>query len=122
MTYRVEVSRDETQAAGDVAIQITAYIDKMPETQVEGVERLVRVPKGVWNSRLLFHGDFAVLPAALAAIATAFPQVETIACYEWPLDYEFALEMPALHRVGGKWLPQDRRVAGPRPQLDWHVG
>ncbi len=122
MTYRVEVSRDETRASGGVAIQITAYIDRIPETDDAGFERLTRVPKGVWNSRLLFSGDFAALPAALAAIAAAFPEVREIGCYEWPLDYEYPLEMPPLHRSGDRWSPGEARSPGPPPQLDWRVG
>ncbi len=31
-TYRVEITRDETRADGDVGIEITAYIDRVPET------------------------------------------------------------------------------------------
>src|SRR3954470_3642911 len=31
-TYRVEVTRDETLATGGIGIEITAYIDRMPET------------------------------------------------------------------------------------------
>ena len=60
MTYRVEVTRDETVATGGVAIEITAYIDRVPETPEIGHQRLLRAPKGVWNSRLLFSGGITV--------------------------------------------------------------
>jgi hypothetical protein len=80
---------------------------------------LTRAPRGVWNSRLLFSGDFE----ALAAIEAAYPDIADIACNEWSVDSETPLEMPPLHRsAAGKWLPGTRPSRGPPPQLDWRVG
>src|SRR5579863_3953532 len=75
MTYRVEVTRDETRRSGGVGIAITAYIDRVPETPPVDVGRLTRAPKGVWNSRLLFAGDFDSLAQAMSAIEAAYPDV-----------------------------------------------
>ena len=71
-TYRVEVTRDETLPEGGVAIEITAYFDRLPETHEYTIGRLTRAPRGVWNTRLQFAGDFATLGDALAAIAPRF--------------------------------------------------
>jgi hypothetical protein len=122
MTYRVEVTRDETRASGGVSIEITAYIDRVPETPPVDVGRLTRAPKGVWNSRLLFSGDFDALRPALAAIGAAFPDIDEIRCNEWSVDHEYPLEMPPLHRSGEGWLPGKHPSRGPPPQLDWRVG
>ena len=122
MTYRVEVTRDETVAAGGVTIEITAYIDRVPETPPVDVGRLSRAPKGVWNSRLLFSGDFDELAPAVAAIAARFPDVVDLRCSEFSIDYEFPNEMAPLHKIDGKWLPGKPPAFGPPPQLDWRVG
>jgi hypothetical protein len=123
MTYRVEITRDETRASGGVGVEITAYIDRVPETNEAGVGRLTRAPKGVWNSRLLFSGDFDSLAEALAAVEAAYPDIADIACNEWSVDSETPLEMPPLHRSAeGKWLPGKRPSRGPPPHLDWRIG
>src|SRR5258708_28197051 len=70
-TFRVEVTRDETRDDGPVGIEITAYIDRMPETNEATMGRLSRVWRGVWNSRLQYAGDFDSLAEALAAIMAA---------------------------------------------------
>jgi hypothetical protein len=122
MTYRVEITRDETRASGGVGIEITAYIDRVPETPPVDVGRLSRAPKGVWNSRLVFSGDFEDLSAALAAIEAAYPDLTEIRCSEFSIDSEFPNEMAPLHKSDGKWLPGRRASPGPPPQLDWRVG
>jgi hypothetical protein len=122
MTYRVEITRDETVATGGVAIEITAYIERVPETPPVDVGRLSRAPTGVWNSRLLFSGDFASLAPALAAIEAAYPDLTLIRCSEFSIDNEFPNEMGPLHKTGGKWLPGKPPTYGPPPQLDWRVG
>jgi hypothetical protein len=104
-TYRVEITRDETLASGGVGVEITAYIDRLPETRDYTIGRLTRAPRGVWNSRLQFAGDFDTLGDALAAIATAFPAIDRIRCYEYTVDNEFPVEVPALVRSGGSWRP-----------------
>ncbi len=104
-TYRVEVTRDETLQTGGVGIEITAYFDRMPETHDYTVGMLTRAPRGVWNSRLLFAGDFATLGEALSAIDTAFPEVDRIRCYEYTVDNEFPVEVPPLVRADDKWHP-----------------
>ena len=60
-TFRVEITRDETREEGPVSIEITAYIDRMPETNEATVGRLSRVWRGVWSSRLQYTGDFDTL-------------------------------------------------------------
>jgi hypothetical protein len=109
-TFRVEITRDETVASGGVGIEITAYLDRVPETHDYSVGMLTRVPKGVWNSRLQFAGDFETLGEALAAIGAAYPDVDRIRCYEYTVDDEYAREVAPLVKSGDKWLPG----AGPR--------
>jgi hypothetical protein len=104
-TFRVEITRDETRAAAPVSIEITAYIDRMPETNEAMIGRLGRSWRGVWNSRLQYTGDFDTLGAALAAIAAAYPQADRIRCYEYSVDDEFAREVAPLARSGKNWLP-----------------
>jgi hypothetical protein len=104
-TYRVEVTRDETLPEGGVSIEITAYIDRMPETHDYTVGMLTRAPRGVWNSRLLFAGDFATLGEALDAIGAAFPETDRIGCYEYTVDNEFPVPVAPLVRSDGKWRP-----------------
>jgi hypothetical protein len=109
-TFRVEITRDETVASGGMSIEITAYLDRVPETHDYSVGMLTRVPKGVWNSRLQFAGDFEHLAEALAAIGAAYPDIERIRCYEYTIDDEYAREVAPLVKSGDKWLPG----AGPR--------
>ncbi len=108
-TYRVEITRDETRADAGVGIEITAYIDRMPETDLPTRGRLTRAARGVWNSRLQFSGDFATLREALAAIEAAHPDAERIRCYEYTVDDEYPREVAPLRRSGGKWRPGDGR-------------
>jgi hypothetical protein len=103
--FRVEVTRDETRDSGPVNIEITAYIDRMPETNEATVGRLSRARRGVWNSRLQYTGDFDTLGEALAAITAAYPQADRICCYEYTVDDEFAREVAPLVRSGENWLP-----------------
>ena len=104
-TLRVEITRDETRAAGPVGIEITAYIDRMPETNEATVGRLSRSWRGVWNSRLQYTGDFDTLGEALAAITAAYPEADRVRCYEYTVDDEFAREVAPLVRSGNDWLP-----------------
>jgi hypothetical protein len=104
-TIRVEVTRDETRALAPVSIEITAYIDRMPETNEATVGRLSRAWRGVWNSRLQYTGDFATLAEALAAIGAAYPAADHIRCSEYTVDDEFAREVAPLLRSGEKWVP-----------------
>jgi hypothetical protein len=105
-TFRVEITRDETVASGGVNIEIAAYIDRVPETNDYSFGMLTRVPKGVWNSRLQFAGDFETLAEALAAIG-AYPDADRIRCYEYTVDEEYAREVAPLVKSGDKWLPGD---------------
>jgi hypothetical protein len=59
----------------------------MPETNEPEFGRLSRALKGVWNSRLQYTGDFESLSEAFVAIEAAYPEVEHIRCYEWPVEY-----------------------------------
>jgi hypothetical protein len=104
-TFRVEITRDETRDDGPVNIEITAYIDRMPETNEATVGRLSRARRGVWNSRLQYTGDFDTLGEALEAITAAYPEADHIRCYEYTVDDEFAREVAPLLRSGKKWVP-----------------
>ena len=103
--FRVEITRDETRDGGPVSIEITAYIDRMPETNEATIGRLSRALRGVWNSRLQYTGDFETLAEALAAITAAYPGTDRIRCYEYSVDNEFAVEVAPLLRSAEKWLP-----------------
>ena len=109
-TFRIEITRDETLSSGGISIVITAYIDRVPETDAPTRGMLTRASKGVWNSRLQFAGDFEHLAEALAAIGAAYPDIERIRCYEYTIDDEYAREVAPLVKSGDKWLPG----AGPR--------
>ena len=107
-TFRVEITRDENVAVGGVSIEVTAYLDRVAETNDYSRGMLTRVPKGVWNSRLQFAGDFETLGEALAAIGAAYPDAERIRCYEYTVDDEYAREVAPLVKSGDKWLPGDK--------------
>jgi len=104
-TFRVEITRDETRDGGPVGSEITAYIDRMPETDEATIGRLSRARRGVWNSRLQYTGDFDTLAEALTAITAAYPEADRIRCYEYSVDNEFPVEVAPLLRSGEKWMP-----------------
>jgi len=112
-TFRVEVTRDETDAApkgndgGGVRIEIVAYIDRVPETDMPTRGMLTRAAKGVWNSRLQFTGDFETLGEALAAVADKYPGAGRIRCYEYTIDDEYQREVAPLVKTGGTWRPAE---------------
>jgi hypothetical protein len=106
-TFRVEITRDETLATGGISIEIFAYLDRVPEHSDYTRGRLTRAPRGVWNSRLQFAGDFETLPAALDAINAAVPEADHIRCYEWTNDDETPVGVAPLVRSGDKWRPSD---------------
>jgi hypothetical protein len=105
LTFRVEITRDEWKAEAPVDIEITAYIDRVPETDAPTRGMLTRAGKGVWNSRLQFTGDFDELPEALAAIDAAYPDATRIRCYEYTVDDEFPREAASLVKSDGMWEP-----------------
>jgi hypothetical protein len=105
LTFRVEVTRDEWRADAPVAIQVTAYIDRVPETDAPSRGMLTRAAKGVWNSRLQFTGDFDELSDALTAIEAAYPDAAEIRCYEYTVDDEFPREAAPLVKSRGAWAP-----------------
>jgi hypothetical protein len=105
-TYRVEITRDETIVTGGETIDITAYFDRVPEHDNYTRGFLTRAPRGVWNSRMVFAGDFDDLGEALAAISTAVPGAERIRCYEYTIDDEYAREVAPLLKTGDKWRPK----------------
>jgi len=78
LTYRVEVTRDESRPSVTPSIEITAYIDRVPETDASEFGRLSRAYKGVWKSRLHYTGDFESLSEALAAMETGYPNGRSI--------------------------------------------
>ena len=96
LTYRVEVTRDESRPSVTPSIEITAYIDRVLETDASEFGRLSRAYKGVWKSRLHYTGDFESLSEALVAIEAAYPKVEHIRCYGYSVDNEYPNEMPPL--------------------------
>ena len=103
-TFRVEITRDETREPGPVNIEITAYIDRVPETNEAPIGRLAWSWRGVWNSRVHYTGDFDTLAEALTAITAAYPEAQRIRCYEYSVDSEFPVEVAPLVRSGGKWV------------------
>jgi hypothetical protein len=103
-TFRVEITRDETRDSEPANIEITAYIDRMPETNEATIGRLSRARRGVWNSRLQYTGDFDMLAEALAAITAAYPETDRIRCYEYTVDDEFARQVAPLVRSGKNWV------------------
>jgi hypothetical protein len=105
-TYRVEITRDEWKPAEPVTIEITAYLDRVPETDAPTRGMLTRAAKGVWNSRLQMTGDFETLKEALAAIDAAYPEATRIRCYEYTVDDEFPREAAMLAKSAGRWAPQ----------------
>jgi hypothetical protein len=105
LTFRVEVTRDEWRPSEPVGIEITAYIDRVPETDAPTRGMLTRAAKGVWNSRLQMTGDFDELKKALAAIDAAYPDAAHISCYEYTVDDEFPRDAAPLVKSGGKWAP-----------------
>ncbi len=96
LTFRVEVTRDETRAAVPPRIEITAYIDRIPETDVP-------------ERRLRYAGDFESLAEALAAIEAAYPEADAIRCYEYTVDDEYPVEKVMLGRIDGRWVPRQPR-------------
>ena len=106
-TFRVEITRDETRPDSAVGIEITAYLDRMPETDAPTRGMLTRASKGVWNSRLQFTGDFATLSEVLAAIDAAYPDADRIRCYEYTVDDEYPREVAPLVKSGDKWRSGD---------------
>ena len=106
-TFRVEITRDETRSSGGVTIEITVYLDRLPETDAPTRGILTRASKGVWNSRLQFTGDFATLTAALAAIDAAYSDADRIRCYEYTVDDEYPREVAPLVKSGDKWRSGD---------------
>ncbi len=107
LTFRVEITRDEWKPAEPVGVEITAYIDRGPETDAPTRGMLTRASKGVWNSRLQFTGDFDSLGQALAAIDAGHPEVTQIRCYEYTVDDEFPREAAPLVKSEGKWAPRE---------------
>jgi hypothetical protein len=105
--FRVEVTRDETRADGGAVVEITAYLDRVPETDMPTRGMLTRAARGVWNSRLQLTGDFTTLPEAVAAIEAAVPEAARIRCYEYTVDDEFAREVAPLVRRDGTWRPAE---------------
>jgi hypothetical protein len=107
LTFRVEITRDETRAGGAVEIEITAYVDRLPETQDYSRGMLTRAGHTVWNSRLQLAGDFEELGEALKAIDERCPDATHIRCYEYTVDDEFPREAPPLMKSGGAWAPSE---------------
>src|SRR5262249_41988327 len=104
-TFRVEVTRDESRDDGPVSIEITAYIDRMPETNEATIGGLSRARRGGWNSRLQYTVDFVRLAEESRALLAASPEADRIRCYEYTVDDEFAREVAPLLWSGEKWMP-----------------
>src|SRR5260370_18498546 len=99
-TFRLGFTRDETRDDGRVGIEITAYIDRMPETNEATMGRLSRVWRGGWNSRLQYAGDFDSFAEALAAIMAAHPQSHPIRCHEYTPPHPVSPQVAPLRAVG----------------------
>src|SRR5271157_2799683 len=112
LTYRVEITHDESRASATPRVEITAYIDRVPETDAPEFGRLSRAYKGVWNSRLQYTGDFEALSEALAAIEAAHPEIDLICCYEYSVDYEFPNEIGPLCKSANGWAPAEAPLPG----------
>jgi hypothetical protein len=107
LTFRVEITRDEQKADAPVEIEVTAYVDRVPETQDYSRGMLTRASHTVWNARLQFAGDFEDLGEALAAIDARYPDATRIRCCEHTVDDEFPREAAPLVKANGKWAPGD---------------
>src|SRR5258707_10908728 len=102
-TFRVEITRDEARVDAAVGIEITAYIDRVPETDAPTRGMLTRASRGAWNSRLQFTGDFETLREALAAIDAASPETDRIRCYEYAVADEYPREVAGLLKSDSNW-------------------
>lgn len=80
VVYRVEIIRGETRSSEGVSIDVTAYIDRVPDDNEADFGRLSRVATSMWNTRMLYTGDFAALADAVAAIEARYPVAERINC------------------------------------------
>ena len=121
IVFRVEIIREEAHAPGGVSIDVTAYIDRTPDDNEADFGRLSRVPANMWNTRMLYTGDFGSLSEAVAAIAAIYPDVARLNCYEWAAHSESALEMAPLARSGGKWSSGENPAGGLPSQLHWQI-
>jgi hypothetical protein len=119
--FRVEVIREEAHGPGGVAIDVTAYIDHAPDDNEADFGTLSSVPAGMWNTRMLYTGDFASLAEAIAAIEAIYPDIERLNCYEWAAHVESAIETAPLTRSGGSWSPGEIPSDGAPSQLDWRL-
>jgi hypothetical protein len=119
--FRVEIISEEAHGPGSVAIDVTAYIDRAPDDNEADFGRLSRVPESMWNTRMLYTGDFDSLAEAAAAIEAVYPDIGHLNCYEWPAHFESAVETAPLLRSGGRWSPGEAPLGGGPAQLDWQV-
>src|ERR1700691_4657062 len=90
--FRVEIIREEAHAERSVSVDVTAYIDRAPDDNEADFGRLSRVPASIWNTRMLYTGDFGSLAEATAAIEVIYPDIKQLNCYEWAAHFESALE------------------------------
>jgi hypothetical protein len=106
LTYRVEITRNERHRSGTPNIEITDYIDRVPETNEPEFGRLSRAYKGVWNSRLQYTGDFESLSKALGAIDAASPRLNKSAATNTRSITNFRTRC----RPCANWVKNGRRV------------
>jgi hypothetical protein len=74
-TFRVEITRDETRDSGPVIIEITAYIDRTPETNEATVG--VAVTASGWVERERNPSSFAGLDDFIAGSASPIDRIGT---------------------------------------------
>jgi len=118
--FRVEIIREETLGPDGVSIDITAYINRVPDDNEADFGSLSQVPVSMWNTRMLYTGDFGALGGAIAAVEAVYPGIEHINCYEWGTD-ETALAMAPMVRSGAHWRSAEPPPGGSMAQLDWQI-
>jgi hypothetical protein len=119
--FRVEIIREEAHGPGGVSIDVTAYIDRAPDDNEADFGTLSRVPANMWNTRMLYTGDFGSLAEATAAIEAVYPDIGHVNCYEWAAHFESAVEIAPLLRSGDRWSPGKAPLDGGAAHLDWQV-
>jgi hypothetical protein len=99
LTYRVEITRDEQPSSGIASIEITAYIDRVSETDEPEFGRLSRAYKGVWNSRPNIPDISSRCPTRLWQSKLLTPRLNTSA----------ATNGRSITNIRTKWLLESER-------------
>ena len=78
VTYRVGVTRHESRRSGTASVEITAYIDRVPETKEPELGRLRTAFKGVWDKSAPIYRRFRVVVRGAGGNRIAYPAVEPV--------------------------------------------